>query len=81
MDLDEFEDNKNVKKRMRPISSCLDQLRIYYMAIKITFLRDQRGKSRAGRRAHLAHLSSQSELTIHFILPAGGFSHITMSNY
>ena len=52
------------------------------MAIKITF----GGGTNAGNperegKTHLAHLSSQSEHTIHFILPAGGFCHVTMSNY
>ena len=45
------------------------------------FLRDQRGKSRAGKMGpYLARLGSQSERGIHYILPASGFSHIIKSD-
>ena len=45
------------------------------------FLRDQRGKSRAGKMGlYLARLGSQSERGIHYILPARGFSHIIKSD-
>ena len=48
---------------------------------RILFLREQSGRSRAGKIAHLACSGSQLEHRIRFILPACGASHTRGSTH
>jgi len=69
------------KKRTRPISSRLDRTSlvskgfIMWLSRKF-FLRDTAGSPERTRWLHLAHLGSQSQRRIWFILPIHGASHI-----
>ena len=74
------------KKRTRPISSHLDRTNlvnkefIIWLLVKFC-LRDTAGSPERARWLHLARSGSQSQLTIWFILPARGASHIIMTFY